>query len=248
MKLNNHKKEITFDEKNHKYTNNSGNQLISVSTLISKYKEPFDADGKIAVRCAEKEGITKEEILAKWEKTKNDACTRGISFHKQAEYYILNKKILDEPDKDIIEKFSKIQFSGKLFTEEIVYSLKDMIAGTVDLIEVLGKNKCNLYDFKTNKKLEKYSFWRKKMLYPVSHIIDCNFYHYSLQLSLYAYLLEEHGFWAEELKIFYINPKTREIEVHPVDYLRNDVIKLIKHHKGVLPKPIKEKTNDFFDY
>ena len=45
----------------------------------------------------------------------------------------------------------------------------------------------------TNKKLEKESFYNKftksrtMMKFPMDNIMDCNFYHYSLQLSLYAY-------------------------------------------------------------
>lgn len=49
----------------------------------------------------------------------------------------------------------------------------------------------------TNKKLEKESFYNKftksrtMMKFPMDNIMDCNFYHYSLQLSLYAYLLQK---------------------------------------------------------
>lgn len=225
--------EIHFDEPSHTYTRaDNGDVLISVSTLIGKYKPPFDPDGSILVRCAEKKGVTPAELNAEWEKTKVDACDRGTLFHSQVEEYIKTKKVPDGPDKDIVESFAKMKFKGKLFSEVLIYSLEDMIAGTADLIELLPNNQFNLYDFKTNKKLEKYSIWGKRMLYPISHIFDCNFNAYQLQLSLYAYLLEEKGFWVKKMEIFYVNPKTRELEVHPIKNMRNDVLKLINHYKN----------------
>lgn len=225
--------DIHFDEPSHTYTRkDTGEKLISVSTLLGKYKQPFDPDGAILKKCAEKKGVTPEELKAEWEKTKVDACVRGTSFHTQVEEYINTKKIPDGPDKDIVESFAKIKFKGKLYSEVLIYSLEDMIAGTADLIELFPKSHFNLYDFKTNKKLEKYSPWGKRMLSPINHIYDCNFNVYQLQLSLYSYLLEEKGFWVKEMAIFYVNPKSREIEVHPIDNMRNDVLKLIDHYKN----------------
>jgi hypothetical protein len=56
----------------------------------------------------------------------------------------------------------------------------------------------HITDYKTNKeiKTEGYVNWqgeRSKMLPPVSHLDDCNLNHYSLQLSLYLYMILKHN-------------------------------------------------------
>ncbi len=224
--------EIDFDAATHIYKDKKGRRLLSVSQLLGNYKPPFDPDGSILRKCAAKKGLTPEVLKAEWEKIKNDACERGTNFHSQAEEFIRTGKIPDGPDKDIIERFSKIKFAGELHTEQIVYSTEELIAGTFDLAEVVAKNRLNLYDFKTNKKLDKYSIFGNRMLYPIGHIYECNFNFYSLQLSLYAYLIEAKGFLVDNLAIFYINPRTREVETHPVKYLRDDIVKVLNHYKG----------------
>ena len=210
-------KDIVFYPETHTYVEKTtGRKLISVTTLIDKFKVPFDESGAIAARCAEREGIPVGELLAQWEKTKVDACERGIYFHDQMEHYIKTKEIKDGPDKDIVEKFAKIPFTGRLYSEQIVYSLEDGIAGTVDIVEVKDDNSITIWDAKTNKALKKFSPWKKRMLFPVSHLYECNFNAYQLQLNFYAHLLEGKGFWVDDMKILYINPKTRDIEVHDI--------------------------------
>lgn len=242
--INNSLAEITFDEPQHKYFDKSGKELISVGSLIQKYCQPFDPTGSIIKKCAEKRNISVEELRAEWEKTKNDACIRGTSLHSQMEHYVITGQILDQPNKDIVEQFAKFEFKGQLFSEQIVYSLKDGVAGTVDLIDLYNNNQTQLWDFKTNKILNKFAFG-KKMYYPLNHLDDSIFNHYQLQLNLYAYLLEQHGYWVNNMNIFYIKPKTRKIEIHPMENLHQEIVNMIAHYKGEL-KSSPKVEEDFF--
>jgi len=55
---------IYFDEKKHSYTNVKTNErYISATTLIGKFKKPFDTD-KHSKRVADREGVSQEEINA----------------------------------------------------------------------------------------------------------------------------------------------------------------------------------------
>ena len=79
-------------------------------------------------------------------------------------------------------------------TELIVYSTELRIAGTVDIL-AKDNNTCQyeLIDWKTSKKIETVSYGYKMGTHDVTkNVMDCNFYHYALQLSLYRYLLEEY--------------------------------------------------------
>ncbi|MBK8660973.1 MAG: hypothetical protein IPN18_03865 [Ignavibacteriales bacterium] len=53
--------------------------------------------------------------------------------------------------------------------------------------------KYDIYDWKTNKSIDEYGYGGKRGTRPPTYDLpDCNFYHYSLQLSLYKYLLENY--------------------------------------------------------
>jgi hypothetical protein len=235
------KQSILFDEEKHLYFNKNKEQFTSVSNLIGQYKNPFDPTGSIAVKCAEKEGVTVEEIKKKWNDTKNQGLERGKSFHADIEHYINTGKILDTPNVHYIKQFADFKLKGKLYSENIVYSDKYKISGTVDLIEVFDKTKINIYDFKTNKKIDTKGFFGKTMKYPLYHLQDCSYEHYTLQLSAYAYMLEDLGYWANTLNILYINPRTNKIDVYKVKFYRKEIQKIFDAN-------INPKKSDPFDW
>ncbi len=84
-----------------------------------------------------------------------------------------------------------------MYPEHMVYLKSAGICGQSDLVEVVN-DKINIIDYKTNKeiKTESYKDWdgiSDKLLDPVSHLDDCNFNHYSLQLSIYMYIMLKHN-------------------------------------------------------
>lgn len=104
------------------------------------------------------------------------------------------------------------------------------MAGRTDLVHHYWENILDIIDIKTNarKKISKFS-WGKNMFYPLNHLPDANYFQYECQLSLYSLLLEEQGFCIRNLNLLWINKK-RKIEVIPVQYRKNDVVKLLKHY------------------
>ena len=173
------KEEIIFDPIFHTYKDLSGNELISCTRFIHHWVKDFDPDGKIAEACAKKEKITVEEIKAKWLAINRESTTYGTSVHEDIEYYIRNGVIKDNENKHWVEQFATIKFKGKLFPEERLYCLEDMICGTSDLPELIDEeNKIiNIWDFKTNKKLRKTSEYGNYMLGQLFYVQDCNFNH-----------------------------------------------------------------------
>lgn len=240
---------LIFKEKEHRYFTKSGKELISCSKLIHKYSPEFDPKGEIIAGSAKKKGKTVEELRKEWDYERDSANEKGTNFHKQAEYWVENKQIQDSDYKDVILQLSKFPFKGQLQSETTIYSQELGIAGTVDLIDWFDNN-CDVLDFKTNKKLKKLSFFRKgyeMMLYPVNHLMNCNFVHYSLQQEIYAIILEENGYWVENKTLLYINPKTRLIEQHPVQPLREEAMNIIKHYRGEPIEIKKSIADEFYD-
>ena len=186
---------IIFDPKAHTYTHKAtGEKLISVTTLLSKFKKPFDRD-RHATRVANREGVPKEMVLEMWEDEKNKACTRGTEIHKLLEEYIKSGetvenygwlfKSYDRAVERHIDKFDKI------LSETLVYDEMFKVSGTTDLIYEHKDNEFTLGDFKTNKKFKFSSPFSEKMLKPLDHFHVCEFNTYALQLSMYAYMYEK---------------------------------------------------------
>ena len=143
-----------------------------------------------------------------------------------------------------------------MYPEHFVYLKSAGICGQSDLVEV-AKGEVNITDYKTNKEIKKESYvnWEgvsQKMLSPVSHLDDCNFWHYALQLSTYMYIILKHNPKLKPGKItihhvlFYTDgtdkfgnpitklddqgePLVKKIVPYDLPYLKAEVINLIKH-------------------
>ena len=73
------------------------------------------------------------------------------------------------------------------------------------------------------------------MKFPLNNIQDSNYWHYALQLSLYAYLLQtlRPEFVIKGLKLIHIDREQKETE-YEVPYLKDDVERMLKHYKRQL--------------
>jgi hypothetical protein len=132
-----------------------------------------------------------------------------------------------------------------------IYDPASGVCGTMDIVcqRTVGRNGGNnvtvdLYDFKTNiengiqydsikrKGLEIVKDYNRRMRFPVEHLEDCNYTHYSLQLSLYAYMIET---WFKvhigRLGIWYINRDFSIWDV-PVVYMKSEIMDILKHFSG----------------
>ena len=129
---------IYFDDDTHSYfSKETGTRLISPTTIIKKYSAPFDPDGSILKRCAAKEGITPEELNAKWKKLGADSIVKGHSVHDSFEQYIKTGEIVIDGNEDIIQDFKeKVKTEGELYPEVTLFSLEYGIAGRTDLVEI----------------------------------------------------------------------------------------------------------------
>lgn len=75
----------------------------------------------------------------------------------------------------------------------------------------------------TNKQIKKTSYRSQKMKPPLSHLMDCNHTHYNLQISFYAWMLEEFGFHVRNLSFHHFN------QMYKLKYLRSEVKTIAKN-------------------
>ena len=202
---------LKFTPHNHKYTSEDNMEWLSVTSLISNFKQPFDAD-KIAEKSSKSRrskwyGMTPEEIKTAWKSEAKRATDLGTWYHNQREADICGFSNMERHG-FTIPIFKPIEIDGikhspdqkltdVIYPEHMVYLKSAGICGQSDLVEVVG-GEVHITDYKTNKeiKTEGYTNWEgitQKMNPPLSHLDDCHLNHYALQLSLYMFIILKHN-------------------------------------------------------
>lgn len=224
---------IIFDEKAHTYTNdNTGEKYISVTTLLGKYKTPFDKD-KHSKRVAEREGVPQEMVLEMWSKENKKATDKGTKIHKLMENYVSFGEKEDSYDwlyKSYDRALSyTVEKHRKVYSENLLHNDEFKIAGTADLIYDHG-DYFTIGDFKTNKKFNYTSDFNEHFKSPVEHLTYCEFNNYALQMSLYAYMYEvASGKKCKKIVVFYLK-EDKWIPIH-CNYLKSDIKNILRDYK-----------------
>lgn len=198
---------MRFKDSNHSYCNEEGEVYQSATSLIKKFGKPFERDKK-ALKKAKERKITKEEVLAEWDKVRDEAAFKGTYYHKLKEDELNDKKIIkidNEPHSvfcsryhDDIKVRDSMELEPGVYTELLLWSDKYLIAGQADYVEITKGGKINIRDYKTSKKIDQKSWPRwdgsaQMLKFPLNHLEDCNFSTYSLQINLYAFLIKRQN-------------------------------------------------------
>ena len=225
---------IVFNASDHSYKSIDGAEgidWISVTTIISSLKKGFDAK-VIAEKVSKNKrskwyGVEPKDIEAIWKNEADRATTLGTYYHNQREddlcsFASMEREGVTIPvfapsgETDGIRYAPLQKLDSGIYPEHMVYLRSAGICGQSDLVEVVN-SKVNIIDYKTNKeiKTEAFTNWEgvsEKMLDPISHLDDCNFNHYALQLSIYMYIMLKH------------NPKLKPgvMFIHHVVFEEND--------------------------
>lgn len=197
-----------------------------------------------------------KKILESWNKKQEDAKKRGIDNHKELEkQFKINSSIKEELGNSLTttDTSEYKEFISGLYPEfkiEFPYSDKLTIIGRADLVAINSEDKLfSVIDHKWSKKLTQKGHFiqdiktTEKMLYPLNGLENCNYNHYALQLSLYAYMLENlHlSYSIYKLLINHFDEKNKNTVVQ-VPYLKKEVELLLKAiNNGILKQERKEK-------
>lgn len=192
-----------------------------------------------------------QEILDSWEEENRKSCERGTKIHEEIEHSFYNI-----PHNISLQKFglggkfeckkdySELDLEYGVYPEYLIYRESDdgilRIAGQVDLIVKSG-NEITIIDHKTNKKIDQKSGFDSisksnfKMKYPLNNLMDCNFYHYTLQLSTYAWMLQKinPNFVIKDLILNHYDHNGNNTLYH-CEYLKKDVERMLYHYKKEL--------------
>ena len=187
-----------------------------------------------------------QEILDEWAETNRVACERGTKIHAQLEnsFYkagsnITLKKFGIGGKFQCKKDYSDLDLEYGVYPEYLIYydnpKLDLHIAGQIDLI-VKNGNDIFIIDHKTNAKIDLKGFYNSstrssdRMLYPLTHLDECNYNHYQLQLSTYAWMLQKLNpdFVIKDLILNHYDHDGKNTIYH-CSYLKDDVEKMLKH-------------------
>jgi len=204
--------------------------FTSVTTFVEQFFEGFNAV-KVAKKLIRKyhkyKNRTVESLVEEWK----SSAEYGTKVHQEIEKWILDgiepKDIKAINGKKWLENY-KLKSDIEIYPEVIIYSTELTIAGTIDIIaKDNNTGSYELIDWKTSKKIDKVSYGYKMGIHEVTkNILDCNFYHYALQLSLYRYILEQYyGISINNQLIVHLQDDKVNALVAP--YMRNEIISML---------------------
>lgn len=226
-----------FTEEGHTY-HNGQKSLISVTTFIKQFTEPFDEYYWSHYKAAQANGykVTKktftpdkyiytkvlpEDILRDWNNKKLIGTSVGTFVHNYLEN-IWRRKIISSPffNVEINDRINKIiphahqfylDYKNKIKPFKLEYVISNnYLAGQIDGLFETNKGLC-IVDYKTDKEIKYYNKFQN-FKYPFEYLDDCNYNKYRLQLSLYKYILEsETDYKVTNVIIVHLTPKGYKI-------------------------------------
>lgn len=234
---------IEFDEGPHIYTVHGKKGYTSVTTWNHHHFPKFDADAIVDGILKNKKrsdptykyyGMTREQILADWDKNRDSASGAGTNMHYDIECYynqldVKNDSIEYQWFQRFVRDFPELT---PYRTEWMVYYEELKLSGSIDMIFENPDGTLQIYDWKRCKEITYENGFGKSAITPcISHLPDTNFWHYSLQLNTYKKILEEK--YGKKITALYL------VCLHPDNqYKTYDRIEV----------PILEKElNDLFD-
>lgn len=225
---------ICLDEKTHIYflESDSSFRFTPVTKIVNSFFPPFKRH-EVARKYAKKHGLSKEEVLHKWETKKDKSIRLGNVCHSYAQDRIEGKDVsgyntasfehLSAIDNHYLDIINGYELIG---AEYIVASMKFRIAGMIDLL-MRDDNTVYIFDWKTNEKIDIYNRWQN-CLPPLEHLDASKYNRYSLQLNMYKFILTTQRYFDVDnyiMKLLHVKPDS----IEPIDVFHMNMKKILSH-------------------
>lgn len=234
---------LHFDADTHTYTADGiEGRLRSVTELVEDCFEKFDAE-YWSERKAPSLGITPEKLRRQWQENGEQAAALGTELHARIEQYYLGCDCnADDPAYRLFKMFASAVPLTPYRTEWRIYDDEYCVAGTLDfLAQDQTDGSFEILDWKRSDKLidrgraiteNRYG---KRGLHPVSHLTDCTYWHYALQVSIYRYILEtRYDIYVRRGRLGIFHPSYTRPYIVDVPYLRHEAAAVLLHCKTTI--------------
>jgi hypothetical protein len=236
---------IHFDEPTHVYTvKGSSKGICSITKFLHEFFPHFDADAVIKNMMKSKKwpsspwfGMSAAAIKEAWNANGREASEAGTAMHLGIEM-VMNgaEAVVTDAIKESIEWkyfWNYWRDDCKVWepwrTEWEVWDEDLKLAGSIDMIY---KHRTNgtyaIYDWKRSKKITMENTFQSG-LGPVSHLPDTNYWHYTLQLNLYRWLLENnYGIVISEMALVIMHPNNKNYKRYILNRLDDEIEDIIE--------------------
>ena len=230
---------MAFYEEGHRYINEeTTEQYKSVTTLISSFEHEFETE-KISANMARRDGRIQSEIIAEWDLKRDTATEFGTALHRFFERMFLSPGHIIIPQNDFEKMLLKgyyrtknLNWDGEVYPEVLLYNHEFKIAGQSDIIHEVNNNMFDVGDWKTNGEFRYHDPFRNYFKRPLSHLQQCEFNIYGLQLSTYAYFYElMTGRKCRKIFVLYYWRDHNIFQVIPMNYMKYEVMMMLKKYK-----------------
>lgn len=229
---------LLFNSYSHSYSVN-GIALQSVTDFVEHCFPEFNSR-EMAVRVASRSGQSIAEVLSMWERKGKESRDAGTEMHRKIESFYQLNNVIDDETFRLFRILANQIILNPYRTEWPVYDTATNLAGTIDFVDY-SNGKYIIYDWKRSDKLIENgmpvmtSKYNQKALPPLSHLDDCAYNRYALQLSLYKYILEKnYGIEVSELRLGIFHPAYNKPYVLKIPYLKKEVETLMSLRESII--------------
>lgn len=248
---------ITFDEPTHTYyINGSSSGVISCTKFIHDFFPHFDPDVTIAKMMKSKKwessvwyGKSAEEIKKAWNDSGKEASTKGTAMHLAIEQFLHgSSEEIDPSNYDTVEWKYFMNFWRDMENDLVpyrseweVWMREYLLCGSIDMVFFSKKlNGYVIYDWKRSKKITTSNNFANGFG-PVSHLPDCNYWHYTLQLNIYKYFLEKfYGLNIVDLCLVILHPDNKNYVRIRLNILDEEVKGMLECRKRAIDMKLKQ--------
>lgn len=222
-----------------------GKEQFTELKRVRYYKSPAFIEWACNFVDIDKLAKVRKQILKEWKHEKDISIEKGHFYHREKEKQAYKNGFEFNPftskkSETMMKKPPKtgpktsmvadlFQLQDGYYPELMIWNDEYEIAGTADkvFIKTIGKNRfIDIDDYKTNKVIKKTNSYQK-MRAPLYKMDDCNYNHYRLQISLYAWMLEQFGFKIRYTAFTHFNEPYKFSYSHTRKHIEN----LLKHYK-----------------
>jgi len=259
---------IAFDEPTHKYyVNGSCQGNISCTGFIHEFFGHFDAKAIITKMkkgpkwaTSKYYGKTDEEIMKEWSDNGKEASAAGTAMHFAIEQFMHGAMDEIKPEvKDTLEWKYFIKFwaecghdlepyrsEWEVFTdslEPVASERKIKLCGSIDMVyRRKSDGKFVIYDWKRSKDIKSDNPFGSG-LPPLEHLPDTNYWHYTMQLNVYKWMLEKYyGLEVADLYLVILHPDQPSYRRMRLNIMTDEVEDMIECRRRAVEAGCKQSV------
>jgi len=259
---------IAFDEPTHKYyVNGSCQGNISCTGFIHEFFGHFDAK-KIITKMrkgpnwatSKYYGKTDEEIMAEWSANGKEASAAGTAMHLAIEQYMhgayseIDPAVMNTPEWRYFKKFwdecgndlEPYRSEWEVFTdalEPFQGERKIKLCGSIDMVyRRKSDGKFVIYDWKRSKEIKSENPFGTGLA-PLEHLPDTNYWHYTMQLNVYKWILEQYyGLEVADLYLVILHPDAPSYRRMRLNIMTDEVEDMIECRRRAVEAGCKQSV------